>query len=58
LSVILKLSKAVIYDCTGILPRKGFRGRVTVIDIACFERGFEKESLRGNGETELDPSCT
>jgi hypothetical protein len=36
---------AVIYKCTRIPPRKGVRGRVTVRGIACFKRGFEKESL-------------
>jgi hypothetical protein len=43
--------------CTEILPRIGDRGRVTVIGIACFERGFETESLWVSGETDFDPSC-
>lgn len=28
----------VIYKCTGILPRKGFGGRLTVIGIATFQK--------------------
>lgn len=48
----------VIYVCTGILPTKGVRGRVIVIDIACFERGFEKESPCARGEIDFDTSCT
>lgn len=30
---------AVIYNCTRILPRKGVRGRVAIIGIACFKKG-------------------
>jgi hypothetical protein len=37
---------AVIYSRTGILPRKGFEGRLTVIDIAQFQKmGRERISV-------------
>jgi hypothetical protein len=54
------LFHAVIYNYTytGILPRKGYRGRVTVIGIACFKIGLEKESLWVNGKADFDPFCT
>jgi hypothetical protein len=39
-----------------ITAKTGFRGRVTVIAIACFKRGFEIESPCASGETDFDPS--
>lgn len=48
---------AVIYTRTGILPRMGFGGRLTVIGIATFQKR-EKESLRVAGESDFDPCCT
>jgi hypothetical protein len=48
-SLIRKLSYAVIYNCTEILPRKG-SGAVGS------ERGFEKGALCASGETDFDPS--
>jgi hypothetical protein len=33
------------------------RSRLTVVGIACFGKGFEKESLCTSGETDFDPSC-
>lgn len=37
--------RPVIYTWTRILPRINFRRRVTIMGIAYFERGFEKEAL-------------
>jgi hypothetical protein len=41
-------SPIVIYNCIGILPRKGVWGGVTLKGIVGFKKGFEKES----------PSCS
>lgn len=50
--------ECIICNCNRILPRDGVRDKITVIGIACFERGFEKESLCASGETDFDLSCT